>query len=372
MDTEELKVLAVADPAVIAYTDKKKALLKKFGEKVKIDVFAWDRYYQTMMDVFAGKTYYDIVMAAGHLWKRDFIEKGYLAPITFDTEDFLPVIVKEMEYQGKYYLSPSFCDGHMIVYRKSILKEVLGDTLKEVITPKEYLEAAEKLSKAGYKIAMKADISEIFTDALPFLRQNGLDIYGEKNQKVQCDRDEIIDGLEDYCRLRKSALEDTNTYGNEQTADRLKTKKAAMGVTWSGQLGVVCDGRCVEAEDLGFATFTTAWNVTWSFAMSAGCQKKEKANALLAFLRSKEMDIEAGSVSGAPVRRGSYLLGADQFPWYSCQLKMIENAVLLPDLSCANDKNKILYDWIYQAFTGKVTPREAMKEAKKQIGKLEV
>ena len=365
-----LKVLAVKDPAVMAYVDQK--LLDEFPGEVKMDVFPWSEYYSTMLEVFKGNAYYDIIMVAGHLWKRDFIEKGYLAPLVYEEEDILPVIAKEMKFNKKQYLSPSFCDGHMIVYRKSIIKKVLGKEFPSIITPQQYFEAAKQLSAEGYKIAMKAHESEIFTDVLPFLRMEGVDVYDELTQRTQCDKEEVIHGLETYISLKKCAPNDTDTFGNDEVAKKLQKKEVVMGVTWSGQMGVVMGEACEEKEDLGFTTFSTAWNVTWSFAISSGSKNKDNANELLTYLRSNKIDKLAGSVSGAPVRKESYLSNIEVYPWYLCQLEMFEHAKLLPDLCLAGDKNGVLYHQIALAFAGEKTPREAMIDAKCEIMKLEV
>ncbi|MFA9465578.1 MAG: ABC transporter substrate-binding protein [Velocimicrobium sp.] len=366
---ETLKILAVKDPAVMAYVDQK--LVDKFPMKVEFDIVPWDKYYNTMMEVLEGKIYYDIIMVAGHLWKRDFVEKGYLAPLSYEKEDILPVIAKEMRVAGKQYLSPSFCDGHMILYRKSVIKEVLLREFDDIITPKEYREAAKKLADAGYLIAMKADESEIFTDALPFLRMEGIDIYDGTTGKIQCDKEEVIKGLETYVSLKQFAWNDTSSYGNEELAKKLQSKEAVMGVTWSGQMGTVMNEACMDKEDIGFATFSTAWNVTWSFAVNNGSTQKELAENFLQFLRSGEIDEKAGEGSGAPVRRGSYLAGMEKYPWYRCQLSMFEHAKLLPDLMRAGEKNGVLYHQIALAFAGEKTPREAMIDAKHEIMKLE-
>lgn len=367
-----LKVLAVADPAVKVYVDENLNLLKDFPETIDFNVVPWSQYYTTMLDVFAGKADYDVIMVAGHLWLADFAEKGYLAPIELEEEDILPVILQEMKYKNKYYLSPSFCDGHMIVYRKSILKEKLGKIFDSVITPEEYVDAASKISSSGTTgaIAMKAYPSEIFTDALPFLRMGGKDVYDTETLEAMCSEESIIKGLEAYCGLRNYAFPDTDTYGNEEIALTIQNGTAAMAVTWSGQLGVVYNEDCVDKKDLGFSTFNTAWNVTWSFAISGGSKNKEKANELLRFLRSPKIDAIAGAHSGAPVRRQSYLEGKDNFPWYECQLSMIEKAKPLPNMLLAGDKNGVLYEEIAEAFGGRKTPAKAMADAKKRIDQI--
>ncbi|MEN6620990.1 MAG: extracellular solute-binding protein, partial [Smithella sp.] len=329
-------------------------------------------YYEKMMGVFSGTENYDIVMVAGHLWMADFIKKGYLAEIRYDEEDILPVIADEMKFSGKNYLSPSFCDGHMIVYRKSIVKEVLGKEPGMVITPQEYIDTAKAISENRDlpAIAMKADSSEIFTDALPFLRMFGEDVYDAETTASACDKDGVIRGLEKYCKLKKYAVAGTDKYGNNEIAAAIKFKKTAMAVTWSGQLGVVYSEDCLDKEDLGFATFDTSWNVTWSFAVSENCRHKEEAEKLLTYLRSPEVDSIAGALSGAPVRKKSYLDGMDKYPWYQCQLEMIKNAKPLPKMDSAGVKHGFLYKEIAEAFAGRKSPGEAMRDAKSAIDKL--
>ncbi|SDN39757.1 extracellular solute-binding protein [Acetanaerobacterium elongatum] len=361
MKDKALKVLAVADPAVLVYIDDKLGVMRNFGRRVEFDVFPWEQYYTTMMEVFKGKAYYDAVMVAGHLWKRDFVDKGYLAPIEFEDEDILPAIAQEMKYNGKAYLSPSFCDGHMIVYRKDMTDKRFGD----IITPQEY--AVFCTSFEVPSIAMKAHPSEIFTDALPFLRMNGQDVYDRATHKAVCDCEQVIRGLEVYCSLKKYALEGTESFGNEQIAQVLRNRRAAAAVTWSGQLGTLLNKDCIKPENLGFATFSTAWNVTWSFAINAHCENMQEANELLRYLRSPEVDAVAGAYSGAPVRERSYLTGKDKYPWYSCQLNMIKNSKPLPDQQGAGDKNAVFYEEIAAAFSGKKTPKVAMSDAQKRI-----
>ena len=131
---------------------------------------------------------------------------------------------------------------------------------------------------------MKAHPSEIFTDALPFLRMNGQDVYDE-NHKAVCASERIVKGLEAYCELKKHSLENTEAFGNGEIAEVLRNKKTAAAVTWSGQLGTVFNESCIEPDDLAFSTFSTAWNVTWAFAVSSSCKNQAEANELLRFLR---------------------------------------------------------------------------------------
>lgn len=370
-----LKVLAVADPAVKVYIDKKYDLLSHFqlpDTTIQFEIIPWEDYFSTMLKAFSGEVSYDVVMIAGHLWLRDFVEQGYLEPLEYDFEDILPVIAREMTYKGQTYLSPSFCDGHMIVYRKSILQKVLGTLPEEVIDTETFLQIVKSLSEAGYHtpLALKAHVSEILLDALPYLRGKGEDIYTLENGEEKCHIIEKAEMLKQYVSLKRYAPEATNQYGNDEIKEAIAKKKVAITTTWSGQMGpVFCE--CVEPEDLGFATFKTAWNVTWSFAITKSSGKKEQAKKLLAYLRSPEVDQVAGCYSGAPIRKSSYLAGLSQWPWYGVQLRMIEEcAKPFISVSQAGVKNDVLYDAIYRAFTDQVSVEDAISEAQECIDTL--
>lgn len=369
---ERLRVLAVQDPAVSVYVDSAYDILGKFPEKdieVEFNIVSWENYFQTMMESFEGKADYDIVMIAGHLWLVDFVEKGYLAEINYDFEDILPVIAQEMQCEGKTYLSPSFCDGHMVVYRKSMLKKVMDKLPEDVISTGEFIEIAQKLHMAGHDapIALKAHSSEILLDALPYLRSQGKDVYTNEGSKVICNIGKMQSEVEQYVSLRNLAPKDTHTYGNDEIRKLLADKSVAMATTWSGQLGVVIKD-CIEKEDLGFATFDTAWNVTWSFAITNISKNKEKAEKLLQYLRTKEIDALAGACSGAPVRKMNYIEGMEKYPWYKVQLKMIEEFArpFVPVLRAA-EKNQVLYEAIYSTFVNEKSIETALKEAQAKV-----
>lgn len=373
---ENLKVLAVADPAVSVYIDKGYHILEDFQDKdikVQFDIVPWENYFDTMMQVFKGNAAYDIVMVAGHLWLKDFVDKGYLAPISYDFEDILPIIAEEMTCEGKTYLSPSFCDGHMIVYRNSILKEVLGTLPKEIITVDELIEIVEKLYHAGYEtpIAIKAHESEILLDALPYLRNGSdKDIYVQGQGRNTCHIKEMAKGLDKYLKLKAFAPKDAHMYGNDEIKEALIKEQVVMATTWSGQLGVITKGY-EEREDLGYATFDTAWNVTWSFAITNMSKQKDKAEKLLAYLRSKQVDSIVGAYCGAPIRKSNYIEGMSKFPWYKVQLRMIEEcAKPLASDTKAGEKNNLLYEAIYHIFTGKISSSVALNEVQEKVNSL--
>lgn len=375
-----LKVLAVADPAVLAYTDPKYAIVDSFtnNNKVTVDfnIVSFDKYYETMMAVFAGKEHYDIVMVAGHLWLKDFVNQGFLTEVKYptskeyDREDIIEVITREMLVNGNPYLYPSFCDGHILLYRKSVVEKVLGNPLPKGVDTDTVLSLASRCDHVDNMrgIAMKAHSSEIFLDFLPYLRNEGVDAFDLVNHTPTFNNEKGVKALEKYLSLKNFAPENTHTFGNDEVREAFQQKEVALAITWGGQLGVVLDNRCIDVHDVGFAAIKTAWNVTWSFAISNRSTNKELANQFLAYLTSANIDRVIGGYAGSPVRRTTYLTDSQKYNWYDVHLKLIEEyAKPLPMMDKAGEKTTPLYEQIYDAFTGEKSAADALKEAENRV-----
>ena len=385
MSSKKVRVLAVGDPAVEVYVDKNYKILDRWKNNNNIDIdfniVSWENYYNTMMEDFkAEEPNYDIVMVAGHFWLRDFVENKFISPMDdymnllpmdYEYEDILPIIREEMKLDGRQYLLPSFCDGHMVLYRKSIVKEVLGYLPKECITIDELISMVEKVD--GFQglrgIAIKAHVSEILTDFLPYLRSEGIDLFDEKH-KPSFYNDKGIKALNKYIALRKYAPVNTNEFGNVEIKDQIQQKKAVFAITWGGQLGVVLNEQCEELEDIGFATLDKPWNVTWSFALNNNSKNKEDAVRFLAYLTSKDIDKLVGSYAGSPVRKSTYLDETERSKcsWYDAHLDMVEKyAKPLPSLKGSGEILGILYEYISKAFNHELSAEEALKTAHEKI-----
>lgn len=376
-----IRVLAVGDPAVDVYTRPEYGILPRFEEaegiKVDFDIVPWDSYYGTLMDAFSGTKQYDIVMVAGHLWLRDFVEKGYLAELSepgaagYHPEDILPVVDDEMKVLGTRYLYPSFCDGHIILYRKSAVLERIGKLLPEAISTDEYREIVAKChgfnGMAG--VAMKAHESEVFLDFLPYLRTEGVDAFTDGAPTFN--GPEGVKALKKYINLKEYAITGTENFGNTEVSQAFRERKVALAVTWGGQLGVNFTGGCEDFADVGFSTFKTAWNVTWSFGITSKSANKNEAEKLLMYLTSTDVDKAVGNYAGSPVRISTYEARRDKNPWYDSHLAMLEQyAKPLPSLVNMGAIMAPLYKYIHQAFTGTISPEKALSEAYAEIEKL--
>lgn len=372
-----IKILGVQDPAVYAYVSEKYNILQNFPDKnVKIEfhIVSWEMYFDVMLSSFHGKEEYDIVMVAGHLWLRDFIEKDYLEELKYNFDDILPNIAKEMMWNNKTYLSPSFCDGHMVVYRKSVLQKILGKLPDTVITTEKLIEIAYQLKQSGYEypIALKAHHSEIFLDVLSYMRTEETDIYHIVDNQVVCDTDRMIEGLKHYLKMREVAVTDSYQYGNQEIKEAFIKKEIVMAVTWSGQLGELVN-EDKDKDDIGFMTLKTAWNVTWSFGINKQSKQKEICNQVLEYFRTKEVDWIVGTHCGAPIRMSSYLRGSKAYEWYLIQLDMIEKySKRLLSIPKGCEKNAILYEIIHKIFLGKEEIERGIIDIKEKVESLEV
>ncbi|SET25192.1 multiple sugar transport system substrate-binding protein [Natronincola peptidivorans] len=380
MEIKQLNILAVGDPAVYGYVEEKFQIISQYEKrnnlKVHFHIVEWEKYYDTMMQAFEGKENYDVVMVAGHLWLKDFASKGYLAPVKYPDnddyhkEDILPVIREEMELEGKPYLYPSFCDGHIVLYRKSILKERIGYLPNKVISTDELINIVQQCDglKEMKGFALKAHPSEIFLDFLPYLRAEGIDAFDENTCKPTFNNEKGERALEKYISLKKYAPSDTNSYGNDEVKKAFQNLEAVVAVTWGGQLGFVLNEGCKDIEDIGFAALETGWNVTWSFGINHSSSNWEAANEFLQYISSKEIDRRIGGYAGAPVRRSTYKVDRHLYNWYDVLLEMIENyAKPLPQMNNSGNIFGVLYDCTNQAFNNQCSIKEALDKAEKQI-----
>lgn len=372
---EKLKVLAVGDPAVYAYTDERYNILETWKDKVEFNITPWAEYYDKMMETFEGKHDYDIVMVAGHLWLKDFVTKGYIAEVMKDIqadyhyEDILPVIREELKIDNKKYLYPSFCDGHILMYRKS----KLSGKLPEAISTDELISLVKHFNKVDEMdaIALKAHPSEGFLDFLPYLRNEGIDVFDKVSEKPVFNCEEGREALEKYCSLKELAIKGTEEFDNDKVRQAFQEKKVAFAVTWGGQLGFVMNEECLDKEDVGFAALKTAWNVTWSFAVNNKSNKKELAEEFLRYLSSKEVDKIVGGYAGSPVRKSTYEEDMEKYPWYGVHLKLIEEyAKPLPSLVDSGAKLGHMYSCVDDAFNGRKEFEVALEEAESNILKM--
>ncbi|MBI9103722.1 MAG: extracellular solute-binding protein [Spirochaetales bacterium] len=384
-----IKVLAVADPAVLTYADKDVNIISKWtetsGVEVEFSILPWAEYFAALMETLSGngkdrKSDYDIVMVAGHLWLQDFINRGFLQPLEGikaaitnygPYEDLLPGVRDEIELDGKVWLTPSFTDGHIIYYKKERIFELTGRHLPKILTPSEYLALVKEIGNNPAMedkkfLAMKAHPSEIFLDWLPFYYEEGKSVFDE-NLNLLFNTPEAARALGRYLELKEFALPGAELFGNEEVCAALQSDDCLIGVSWGGQASFIINDEILKADNMGYATFETPWNVSWSFGVPASADFTNEVRDFLAYLASPEVDRIIGKGAGSPVRSASYKAENSLLPWYPIQEEMISRSKRLPGFTGSGDVYGLFYKWIFQAFTGEISPEEALAELEKAV-----
>ncbi len=384
-----IKILGVADPAVLTYTDTDNNIISKWSEisgvEVSFSILPWAEYFSALMKTLDGskgnrKSDYDIVMVAGHLWLQDFVNRGFLQPLKGireaiakygPYEDILPRIRDEIELGGPIWLTPSFTDGHIIFYKKDRIFELTGQKLPETMKPSEYLELVKEIGRnpaVGNKkfLAMKAHPSEIFLDWLPFYYEGGKGIFDD-DFNLLFNTPEAACALGRYLELKEFALPGADVSGNEEVCTALQSDDCLIGVSWGGQASFIVNDEILKDNSMGFATFNTPWNVSWSFGVPAGTNLTGEVTDFLAYLASPEVDRIIGKGAGSPVRSASYNDDKSALPWYPIQREMVSRSKSLPGFTGSGDVYGLFYKWIFKAFTGEVTREKALTELEKEV-----
>lgn len=328
-----IRILAVGDPAVYAYTDSSLGLLgrceRDTGHSVRFDILPWAEYGERVFaEAASAEPAYDVVMVAGHLWLPQFVTAGWLAPLDtagplhsadYAPDDVLPGVAAEMRYADTQYLAPSFSDGH-ILYAHGSLDGLTDETGRGDVA---------RFAGSGRSSVVKKAPSEIFLDWLPYLRRFGgafLDEQGEPAFNGPAGRE----AAEAYRELSRRVDAAFAPYGNEEVASAIRDGAVSFGVSWGGQAGQIVTTE--SRKTLEYVTLSDPWNVTWSFGVLAASPHRSAATEVLAVLTDAAADRAVGEYAGSPCRASSYRdpeLRA-RCPWFPAQEDLLRTARPLP------------------------------------------
>ncbi len=362
---KEIRILAVSDPAVYGYTDKTLNIITDYESinnvKVIFDIIEWENYYSTLIDSFISYKY-DVVMVAGHLWLAEFVNKNYLKELNvsddleYDFSDILDIIQEEMKLNNKLYLLPSFCDGHMLAYRKDKVSIESNEniSIKDII---KYLGEPKKS-----KTVLKAHESEIFLDFLPYLRAFGADAFDELGNPL-FNNDNGIKALDYYKKMLNYSDKDTLNYGNSEVLESIQKDKVLMAVSWGGQIGQILRDNCINKDTLKFIGLKESWNVTWSFGIPSMTNKSEEALKFIKYLSSKRVDSLIGTYCGNPTRKSTFINDQEKNKWYPSLLKMLETSSPLPNLLNTGELIGIFTNEIVKFMNGEQSAKDTITKA---------
>ena len=373
-----LNILGPNDPALNALQQ----MLTAHPEwNTTLTIIPWAEYRDTLMAALTAETApYQAVAVPGHLWVPELADAGYLTAIdsladgvaaevlaAYQPDDILPSVAHECRFAGQQWMIPLFSDGHIVFYRKDLVDIPAGDGVP-LVSPTEMRALAQKAHHPPeiFGLALKAHPSEIFLDWLPYLWAFGGEILDAAGEPAFAG-DAGVSALEYYCSLREFCSPQTHTFGNDEIAAVIKRGEAAIVTTWGGQAAAIVraeDNRFAEKYD--YATFPRPWNATWGIAIPQNQPLSVRQNMLTVLLRATggEQDRLVTEIAGSPVRKSSYVPDAlARYPWLSAQLEMLHRTDTLPIAPQTGAYLGDLYQAVYAAFTGEMSPAEALQKA---------
>jgi multiple sugar transport system substrate-binding protein len=347
---------------------------------LELRTIPWAQYRDTLMETLtAGTAAAQAVFVPGHIWLPELVEAGYLAPLeplfdsvedtvlsAYDAGDIVPQIAAECRYGERQYQLPFFSDGHILFYRSDLITLEAEEGGVPVVSTRmlQALAAEHHNPPEHYGLALKADVSEIFTDFLPYLWEVGGALFdAEGNPDFASAAN--IEALERYCALRPLCPPKTDHYGNAEIAESLRVGEAALVANWGGQTApIVLDPDNPWRDIYRPAVFTTPWNATWGIAIPANQPSDIQQQTLSALMQTlnPEQDREITRQAGSPVRESSY--AADQltrYPWLAAQREMLRRARPLPTVPTLGRYLGALYEAVHKAFTGELSAAEALR-----------
>jgi multiple sugar transport system substrate-binding protein len=372
-----LTILGPDDPALQAL-EEACAAHPQLNARVKI--IPWADYRNALLDALnSPATPYQAVCLPGHVWLPELTHAGHffnlndltseVEPSTlaaYDASGLVPSVKAECHYQSQWVMLPLFTDGHIVFYRSDLLE------LPEQIRPSDlgtYAKAMNLPSEMS-PLALKAHASEILLDWLPYLWENGGDLFDEQLRPI-FNSPAGVEALTYYVSLKKFAPTETHQFGNNELVASLTGGGVAAAVSWGGQAASIFDPQKNPFHAVMKTTsLANAWNATWGVCIPANQPKSQAVETLNHLMQLMDVDCDQNvtRIAGSPVRQSSY--SAEQkeiYPWLASQQAMLENCKTLPLDPKVGSFLGILYAAVYNAFTGVETPQQALDKAAAEI-----
>lgn len=376
-----IRLLGPNDPAVEVLQT---LFVQRSDLDAHIEIVRWDDYYTTLLKSLNTEPCpFQAVFIPGHVWLDSLIHAGLVAPLPVDEidativadyrlDDILPSVRKECTRAGEWYLVPWFSDGH-ICFACSDVVDVSCSAITPVIRPAHLIDIVMKVHRPPerYGIALKAAISEIFLDWLPFLWDFGEDLFDEDLHPAFT-TPQAVESLETYIALKSYCPPDVHMYGNLEIGRALKENKVGIATTWGGQAGAIFGAAVDAGNSVPYCAgvYSQPWNVTWGIGLPAHQSRMTRRNVAEWLLRiaDQQMDEYLLRVAGSPIRTSTYSpQNFQRYFWLTAQWEMLQRCRTLPFTHKLDGILGAMYPAIYAAFTGETSARKALADAELQV-----
>ncbi len=294
-----------------------------------------------------------------------------------DKKDIMENIYEMGRYKGKIYGMGLYPTPAVFAYRKDFFKEAGLDPEKPPATWEELAEDAVKLTKRNGNVITRAGLNMPIDEIKiiqPFAIQNGAQIFNKKGLPTFDNRQmvETLAYLTDLFKNKKVAIEQTKAKENQQSL--FATGQAAMSIvqpTWIAQL---LKNDPSLKDKIGFIDMKRKTKAIWSgcelLFINSESKHKQESWDLIQFIMGKEEMWQRYVDTKCPVVRKSL---QDQY----IKDDPFINKVLLNAIAIGQGAPKTSWSQLYvykylpqaqqEAFYGKKTPAEALKDNLKQL-----
>ncbi len=310
-------------------------------------------------------------------------EKGQYEPLDKyiakwkDKGDLMENIYEMGRYQGKVYGMGLYPTPAVFAYRKDFFKEAGLNPEKPPTTWEELADYAVKLTKRDGNVITRAGLNMPIDEIKilqPFAVQNGA-TYTNKKGDPTFDNQQFAEALAyltDLFKNKKVAIEQTKAKENQQSLFAID--KAAMSIvqpTWIAQL---LKNDPSLKDKIGFIDMKRKKKAIWSgcelLFISSESKHKQESWDLIQYIMDKEVMWKRYQTTKCPVVRKSL---QDQY----AKDDPFINKVLLDAIAVGEGAPKTVWAQLYvynylpqaqqEAFYGKKTPEQALKDSLKQL-----
>lgn len=299
-----------------------KTIVSEFTDKTGIKVNFMDVPGPIMHDRFVTESIahtggFD-VLNIDQPWIPEFVEKGFLEPITSridqaDRDDFFPAALDSVTYKNEIYGLPYLVQTPIVFYRKDLFEKA-GITAPAK-TKEEWKDYAKKLTDPANDIfgtivegQQSPEPATQFTD---LILQHGGKLLDENN-KVMFDSPEVLEAFKYALAIQhedKSSPPGAVNYANGDALNMFVQGKVAMVRNWPYMYSMAKDpAQSKVADKFGVAVqpgTSAVWS--WSFGISSDSKQKDAAYEFVKWAASSDVIARFATKVLNPVPRKSTL-----------------------------------------------------------------
>jgi multiple sugar transport system substrate-binding protein len=337
---------------------------------------------QLTANLQAGSPVYDVI-AMDVIWTAEFASAGWIIPLEssmFHLGDFLQPAVDTAMYNGHLWAVPYYSNADVLYYRKDILAKAgktPPTTWAQLVDDAKTIAPRYGLQGYAGQLSPYEGLTVNFADALQsaggsILSPSGTTVTVDSSQALE-GLDFLVDGLQQGW-IPQSSL----TYEEESSAADFESGKLLFLNNWPfiyGQTSQPGPGNKVYGK-VGVAPLPGLDGPGSSslgganLAVSAFSRHQATAIAFIRYLTSlpeeRQMLVDSNL---PPVWTSLYSDPAmvKQFPYLPVVKQAILTAQPRPSIIDYDQASLAISSAVYQALTGKKTPREALNEMSTQL-----